>query len=505
MNIEFRASKNGLETCFYNNLPLHSNYNPEKEAEKFVENISCNYNPQNIIVTGPCLPYLTKYLNKRFPSANLIAIQYTSCFEKYDVYWKKVFVVNNNTNSLIFQEKLFNYFGEEELFSSLFISWKPSENAFENEYIFTWNCIKSVLDKCKSIIGTISFFNKTWLYNSLRFYKYTKNYGIIKNISKDVLVTASGPSLFNQLDFIKNNRKSFFLLALSSSLTALVKNQIIPDAILTTDGGYYAKRHLRILETNNLFKNIPIIIPPEGKINNRLYESNLIIPLIYEDSIDKKIFDNLQNFFLIGKRNGTVSGTAAELALYLTNKKVYFAGLDLASSKGHSHTQENILEIDNSLNDFKLKSTENRIIPSTFPNGSLEIYRNWFSTRDKNFYNRVFRLISPKDKLKKINNLTDILNTEVKIQHQNKNECFTLEKFNVNTKEHLKKITNFFILQKNLIIKEDFTSFDWFKISSYTDFIQYKRENLENKKNIYDKMKKESIKLIDEVLDFLRK
>lgn len=505
MNIEFRASKSGLETCFCNNLPLHSNYNPEKEAEKFVDGISCNYEPRNIIITGPCLPYLTKYLSQKFPKANLFAIQYSKCFEKYDSYWKKVFLVNKNTNSINFQEELFNYFGEEELFTSLFLSWKPSENPFQNEYKLTWNCIKSVLDKCKSIIATISFFNKTWLFNSLHFYKYTQNYVIVKNILKDILITASGPSLFNQLEFIKTNRSSFFLLALSSSLTVLIKNQIIPDAILTTDGGYYAKRHLRILETNEIYQKIPIILPPEGKIPTKLYETNPIIPLIYEDSFDKKIFDKLKLNFLPGKRNGTVSGTAAELALLLTDKNVYFAGLDLASSKGHSHTQENILETDNSLNDFKLKSTESRIIPSTFPNQSLEIYRNWFSTRDKSFYKRVFRLISAKDNLQKINNLDDIINKKVKFLYENLSNSFFEEYTNQNPKDKINYVIDFFESEKNLVKNDNIKIFDWFKISSYTDLIQYKRENEENKKIIYNKMKTETLKLIDEVLDFLRK
>ena len=66
MNIEFRASKSGLTTCSVNGFSVHSNYNPENEAKKFVDNIQADFFPKNIVITGPCLHYLSTFLKNKF-------------------------------------------------------------------------------------------------------------------------------------------------------------------------------------------------------------------------------------------------------------------------------------------------------------------------------------------------------------------------------------------------------------------------------------------------------
>lgn len=500
MKVEFRASKNNSLTCSKDGFSLHSNYNPEAEAQKFVTNIKTDFNPTNIIITGPCLPYLCDPLKSRFKNANIIAIQYTKDFSDYNSVWNKVFLVDSKKTPLDFQEELFNHFGEEQLFSSLFLSWKPSENPYKNEHDIAWEGIKLALDKSKSIIGTISYFNKTWLFNSLRFFKHAKNLFSIEKLNQNIIITASGPSLLNQIDFIKTHKNNFFVMALSSSVCVLLKNEIIPDAILSTDGGYYAKRHLKILETKKEYQNIPIILPPEGKISGNLLSKNPIIPLLYTDTFEKELFSQLKIDFQFGSRNGTVSGTAVDLALQLTNKNIYFAGLDLTSSKGFSHTQPNALEEDDSLIDYKLKSTENRIVPSTFKSQSLQIYRNWFATRNHNFYKRVFRLVSEKDNLTQIENLKDIQNQQIHIQNSNVNTIFINQNKVINKKQVLK----YFEDKKNEIINETKIN-SWFKIASYTDCIQYMRCEEEKKEILFTKLKEKTINLLNEALNYLKK
>ena len=170
MDIIFSTSKKGDLTCSIDDYPLHSRYNPVEEANKFVKSINIDFVPTNVIVTGPCLPYLYHSLKEVFPSAKISAIQYSRDFEKHSQSWDKVFFVDSNTSILDFQEELFNFFGEEQLFSSLFLSWKPSEKPFAKQYEITWTSIKNALDKSKILIGTRSYFNKTWLKNSLRFF-----------------------------------------------------------------------------------------------------------------------------------------------------------------------------------------------------------------------------------------------------------------------------------------------------------------------------------------------
>ena len=231
-----------------------------------------------------------------------------------------------------------------------------------------------------------------------------------------------------------------------------------------------------------------------------MLSKNPIIPLLYTDTFEKELLSKLEIEFQFGSRNGTVSGTAVELALQLTNKNIYFAGLDLASSKGFSHTQPNALEEDDCLSDYKLKSTENRIVPSTFKNQSLEIYRNWFATRNEIFYKRVFRLVSEKDDLKQIKNLKDIKNKEIHLENSITNNFFINQNKSIDKKQVIKYFEN----KKNEITKETKIN-SWFKIASYTDCIQYMRCEEEKKEFLFAKLKENTISLLNEVLDYLKK
>ena len=58
-------AKNGQETCSINNINIHSSYNPEKEAERFVNLIEATINPSIIFITEPGFSYCAKYLKQR--------------------------------------------------------------------------------------------------------------------------------------------------------------------------------------------------------------------------------------------------------------------------------------------------------------------------------------------------------------------------------------------------------------------------------------------------------
>ena len=45
---------------------------------------------------------------------------------------------------------------------------------------------------------------------------------------------------------IKKYRENFFLIAVSSLLSVLLYNKIFPDLVISTDGGFWAKKHLEL-------------------------------------------------------------------------------------------------------------------------------------------------------------------------------------------------------------------------------------------------------------------
>lgn len=401
--ITFATAKNGENICIKDGYPLHSNYNPSREAERFVSTIDTDYEPSWIIITEPALSYTAAFLRLRFPDTKLCSIRFCKDFSDYDNVWDKVFYFENNS----LKDKLFDFFGEERAASLLFISWKPSENAFADTYISVWKNIKSYITLSRDILGTRIYFNKRWNKNSLKFSLYiNKVIDFTGNkINKPIVIAASGPSLKNIIPYLKSNRNAYFLLAVSSAIKPLLEYQIKPDAIISTDGGWYAQEHLKQL---NFFKEIPLFLSSESYLSNKMLDSNFIIPISYKDSIESLLMEIVGINALKAERNGTVSGTAAELALQLTDKDIFFCGLDLSTNKGFQHTQPNELEIDKSFYDSKLHNLETRSSLSTFENNSLNIYRNWFSTRPASFSNRIKRIYFSKEPLNKLDNITDI-------------------------------------------------------------------------------------------------
>ena len=108
-------------------------------------------------------------------------------------------------------EFLFENFSEEISNQILFLSWKPSEKIFQNEFNLTINSIQLYLEKSKDIIATRRFFSKKWISNILRFFNFAKNFYQIEKGNKDVLIVASGPSLNNSITKIIENRKNIFI------------------------------------------------------------------------------------------------------------------------------------------------------------------------------------------------------------------------------------------------------------------------------------------------------
>lgn len=406
MNIKMEETSNKELTCSYNNVRLHSFYNPIKEAERFVNSIENIFDPSFILITEPALSYCLQFLKERFPNSKICCIRFCLDFYEFNKNWDKVFYTElppTKDRNINLSEEIFNYMGEDGIAACLFLSWKASDRAFIEESNFAWNEIKKSVLKSRSVLGTRNYFAKRWTKNALRFSLFSNKTATIQKGTEDILICASGPSLKSSIKLIKKYRKRFFLIAVSSALTPLVDNEIIPDLCISTDGGYYAKQHISF---SLIHHKIPLAIPGEGCCFASVMNNNTIIPLFYGDGISEDILRAVNFTGINAKRNGSVSGTALELALNLTDGKIFYCGLDLAFSKTYAHTQPNELEKNDSRFDGRLAPLETRITASNINTSSIEIYRSWFNSND--FAKRVFRLSDNYNYLNKLLKIPEI-------------------------------------------------------------------------------------------------
>lgn len=426
MKITIQKAKNGEETAIFENHFLHSNYAPMREAERFVDNLQLPYTPSYIIITEPALSYISIFLKKRFPDIKLGVIRYSNAFKNYNNDFDLVFNYDENAD---FEACLENQLNEEDLLKTFFIPWTPSSQAFNEIDKLVWQSIKSAMERAKTLLITRQYFEKKWFLNSCNFVRYCKNLiDITFPINKEVLIISSGPSLNAFIGTIKNNQEKFFIICLSSAISVCIKNQIIPDLCMSSDGGYWAGEHLKALYKNS----IPLAMPAEAYCKKSLLSRLNILPLDYGDSFSHELLAASKIKSIKALRNGTVSGTALLFALSNFTQNIFLCGMDMASQNGFQHAQPNQLEINTSIFDNRIKNKMTRIYKSGLTNASLEIYKQWFINNPvKTGARKVYRLIEKSDSK---NNLGWIEDIELKVFENKLNTISEFKKSELNTK-----------------------------------------------------------------------
>lgn len=405
MSVEFTQAKNGEKTVKVNSLFIHSAYAPSTEAKRVIDSLSIPYSPSCIVLVEPGLNYLHSFLREKFAEIKIGVIRYSSDFSEYNKEYD--FVINAFKNDV--EQELFQNLSEEELCSTYFLPWNPSAKAYSEIDSKTWPQIKQTLEKAKTILVSREYFEKKWLLNCCKnLINVKKSFVLKKKFDLPVFITASGPSLESKIDFIKQNQNKAFIICLSSAISVLLQNDIIPDLCFTTDGGFWAGEHLKQLNKHHL----NIALASEAFCPAKLYSNSNIVLLNYPEGISSELCNEFSYSTMNGKRNGTVSGTALDFCLDYSTDDIYFFGLDLSAGKGFQHTNPNELEMNNSLSDNRIKSVEKRMTGSICRSDSLKIYEDWFASKKLNG-RKVFRVIENNEKNNDLNQIKDISLAEV--------------------------------------------------------------------------------------------
>lgn len=485
MNIDFFNAKNSTLTCQFNKIPLHSSYNPENESKRFVELNQCNFNPKFILITEPCISYISEFLKEKYPQAKLFCIRFSHDFDKFNDSFEKVFYWNNNSDS--FEWEIFNFLGELGICQTFFMQWDNASKAFPEINLNVWKSLKKLILKAATIINTCNFFSKTWFLNSVKILTNQKISAKLNKITTDIALIASGPSLTPCINYIKENQDHFFIMAVSSALSVLLNNQIIPDIVISTDGGYWAKKHIEKLSE---CKNIPLALGPEGACPISILMQNPIVHLTYEDGFESELFKRCKVDSLTAKRNGTVSGTSAELALSITTGNVYAFGLDLFPGTGYQHSQPNMLEPYNESFDCKIKSKETRLSRSRYNSDSLKIYEDWFKNQTESKWSKFFRVYKEEKYSNTLGKVKDIKLSEININKSEKNiNCFFDFSENNSSENIRNNIFNF--------IQEESKSDQWKENFFPLDYLNFQKEkDPEKRSKLLDKINSENCDFI---------
>ena len=274
------------------------------------------------------------------------------------------------------------------------IEWRPSMNFYGKEYVKLLSLAVEYLKRADAGRRTTAVFGRRWIRNFFKNLKLVNRTLLYRRADFPVIVTGSGPGLEAALPVIEKLKDRCFLIAASSSISALLHRNICAGLAIATDGGSWALRHLYPLYRNaasagffpavNLCAALPSQCghAPFLLINDGSFWQNIVLNELGLPSV-------------VVPQKGTVSATAVELAMALTNGNIYLAGIDLCVKDIRTHTRPYAF-------DYILARRDCRFAPvysQSFirsgllkEGGSMDIYAAWFKNQLSSWPKRIFSL-----------------------------------------------------------------------------------------------------------------
>ena len=359
---------------------LHSRYNSEGEAERYVNSLSIKENIRFFILVEPGLGYIIPPLKRRNPGAKIISLHVESVNGIYapDSEW-------HPGMGITIQDFLESEIPGAEAADIKLIEWRPALKIFGDAYAALVAESAGFVKRLDAGFRTVKVFGRRWFSN------FFKNLGLIRNIvypspvSASILVTGAGPGLEEVIPLISEEfkRGNLFILASSSSFMALSAHNLNPDMVLCTDGGNWAKLHIYecFRKTSMCQKAaFPLATALTAALPSQC-ELMPILPICDGSLWQSLILKELNIPHIILPQRGTVSAQALDLSFALTDKKVFFAGMDMKINDIRSHVKP--YSFDSLLEEKTLRI--NPFYSQTYgrslalnDGGSYAIYASWF-------------------------------------------------------------------------------------------------------------------------------
>jgi hypothetical protein len=368
-----------------------------KEAHQYIKHWMQNENYSKnklIIVLEPGLGYLLKELYHFHPKRLIFSVFFSQETFRYcnDIgLLENIITYTPDMNQKI-SGILDQNFGHLPIRNISFMEWSAAG------LLFPADCLrirKKILDHLKIMQGnemTKNHFSQRWLINGIRnFIRFDYSYTISSKIDLPVILASSGPSLERHIQRIKEFESSYIISALPSSLSILKEYGIVPDLLFTTDPGFYAREHLKFLDSRT------ICIAP---ITASFSDSDNLISGINQDSfIESLLFRSGELPFL--PEMGTVAASALLFLKRICNETIYIAGMDFCIQDIKMHAEPHsfspyILNNESRLNPGITSFFNRATNMASKKEGryrfskNMDTYAAWF--RKQSFDEKVFRL-----------------------------------------------------------------------------------------------------------------
>ena len=385
---EYKIEKNadGFIIAYKNNRAVHSKYNIENECRRALERI--NKNKNLLIIYGYGLGYIIKYLienienyfdKKILESLKIIVVVEDDYLFKYSYYnifntdKKNIFFIHTEDN-VDYINKIVDYKNINGVSLVLLPSLTKEEKDKANKF---YEEILNNIEKEFSNIWTNLYFENIWTKNIILNSEYinkSSDISVFKNAFNgfNALLICPGPTLINYIEKIKTHRKNLIIICVDTSYSVLCKNGIIPDFIITVDGGFF--NSLDFVCENKKFPYLVMDIACNKIIPKIIYDRTKIIRFTSTDNLG--IVEYLKKFIDLSSltTSSTVATTMIDFAYYTNFDKVLLIGFDNSYPYYQRHIKH-ALSYEYMINKTsKLKTMESYYFDSIKNNSNINVY-----------------------------------------------------------------------------------------------------------------------------------
>ena len=361
---------------------LHSPYNPEREALKVLAKE--DYSRKRIVILfEPGTGYIIPPLKSLYPHLTLLVISPLRRLASEYRDRNSVFLWTGDLETGL-RGFLSEHIHESDLSHIAYLPWPSSVRLLPQEASRAGKTISLFILRLQANHSHVVGFGVKNLRNSLVNYLLCEEPRLPDLRNRNILIIASGPGLRDCLDEIRDKSRFYFVIALPSAVSFLLKEKIPIDLIISTDPGYWASVH---------YGSFPDAVPVGTGLSGRCVfnGSRKIYPLFNQGTyLDRQLLGNRGIPLIPG--TGSVALAALEWASAMQCRTITFAGLDMCLRDIRSHVSphpfDNLLmsgtDFTNSLHHIYF----DRALAVTFKredslriSHSLNQYREWLENR----------------------------------------------------------------------------------------------------------------------------
>jgi hypothetical protein len=372
-------------------LKLHSRYDPQGEARRYIEALKIDPDINCFILIEPGIGYMIPVLQKNHPNSKIVVLHADASFRELpdaftgDAAW----YADSKAGVQEFLEAEVPLDGSVRI-----VEWRPSLNVYGDKILAIVHESAEFIKRLEAGRRTGAFFGKRWMRNFFRNMDLFQKTIVYRKMNIPIVIIGSGPGLEEVIPQICAQRENIFVLAASSSLAALAARGIAPDMVISTDGGPWALLHLHSFFRHLTSKRVILALSLCAAAPSQC--SGIPLLAINDGSLWQGIALNAAGIpsVLIPQR-GTVTACALELALELSGGNIFLAGMDLSVSDIRSHARPNAFDPLLFGGASRLQPVYNQyfIRSGAIKAGkSLDVYAAWFKTRLGSLPKRIFSI-----------------------------------------------------------------------------------------------------------------